>query len=70
MPRDPIGEPETHERVTAALNSIEMVTVHWWFLQISSQDASGLADFRCKREGNARRPQSRPLTADLVCIPR
>lgn len=40
MPRDPIGEAETQQWVIAALNSIEMVTVPWWFLKISSKDNS------------------------------
>jgi glutathione S-transferase len=32
MPRDPKGEAETLEWTLAALNSIEMVTVPWWFI--------------------------------------
>mgnify|MGYP003298484208 FL=1 len=35
MPRDPVGEAETVQWMIAALNSIEMVTVPWWFLEIS-----------------------------------
>jgi glutathione S-transferase len=35
MPRDPVGEAETLQWTIAALNSIEMVTVPWWFLEIS-----------------------------------
>src|SRR3546814_10139660 len=35
MPRDAVGEAETVQWIIAALNSIEMVTVHWWFLEIS-----------------------------------
>jgi glutathione S-transferase len=31
MPRDASGEAETLQWVIAALNSIEMVTVPWWF---------------------------------------
>jgi len=34
MPRDPAGEAETPQWMIAALNSIEMVTVPWWFLKI------------------------------------
>jgi glutathione S-transferase len=35
MPRDPVGEAETQQWMIAALNSIEMVTVPWWFLKMS-----------------------------------
>src|SRR3546814_6792526 len=34
MPRDAVGEAETVQWIIAALNSIEMVTVPWWFLEI------------------------------------
>ncbi|WP_374525545.1 glutathione S-transferase family protein, partial [Sphingopyxis sp.] len=37
MPRGPAGEAEVIEWVIAALNSIEMVTVPWWFLTISGE---------------------------------
>lgn len=39
MPTDPVGEAETLQWTMAALNSIEMVAVPWWFLTIS-----GVAD--------------------------
>lgn len=35
MPRDPVGEAETLQWTIAALNSIEMVTVPWWFLEVT-----------------------------------
>lgn len=35
MPRDPKGEAETLEWTIAALNSIEMVTVPWWYIGLS-----------------------------------
>jgi glutathione S-transferase len=35
MPRDPVGEAETLQWTVAALNSIEMASVPWWFLKIS-----------------------------------
>jgi len=35
MPRDPAGEAETVQWIIAALNSVEMVTVPWWFLGLS-----------------------------------
>lgn len=43
MPRDPQGRADALQWVLAALNSIEMVTVPWWFLVVSKQDDSGLA---------------------------
>lgn len=43
MPRDPVGEAETVEWIIAALNSIEMVTVPWWFLNLSGGKNNGLA---------------------------
>jgi glutathione S-transferase len=36
MPRDPKGEAETLQWTIAALNSIEMVSVPWWFIDLSS----------------------------------
>ena len=35
MPRDPVGEAETLQWTIAALNSMEMVTVPWWFLEVT-----------------------------------
>src|SRR3546814_5515746 len=46
MPRDAVGEAETVQWIIAALNSIEMVTVPWWFLEISGAKDNGLADWR------------------------
>lgn len=43
MPRDPVGEAHTLQWAIAALNSIEMVTVPWWFLKISGKEDNGLA---------------------------
>lgn len=45
MPRDAIGEAETLQWVIAALNSIEMVTVPWWFLEISGVKDNALTDW-------------------------
>ena len=49
MPRDPAGQAETLQWVIAALNSIEMVTVPWWFLKVTGQDRNGLAGWMDKR---------------------
>lgn len=35
MPRDPAGEAETTQWMMAALNSLEMVSVPWWFLEVT-----------------------------------
>lgn len=42
MPRDPIGEAETLQWTIAALNSLEMVTVPWWFLKMSGDENNAL----------------------------
>jgi glutathione S-transferase len=49
MPRDPVGEAESLQWTIAALNSIEMVTVPWWFLKISGDDNNGLGEWLGKR---------------------
>jgi glutathione S-transferase len=43
MPRDPAGEADTTQWMFAALNSIEMVSVPWWFLDISGHKDNALA---------------------------
>jgi glutathione S-transferase len=43
MPRDPAGEADTVQWLIAALNSIEMVSVPWWFLEISGETDNKLA---------------------------
>jgi glutathione S-transferase len=49
MPPDPVGEAETLQWTIAALNSIEMVTVPWWFLKISGDEDNQLAGWMGKR---------------------
>ena len=49
MPRDPAGEAETLQWVIAALSSIEMITVPWWFLQISGEQERNLTNWMRKR---------------------
>lgn len=51
MPRDPAGEAETLQWVIAGLNSIEMVSVPWWFLSLSGERENGLAGWLRKRLG-------------------
>ena len=42
MPRDPAGEARTLQWTIAALNSMEMVTVPWWFLEVTGAKDNGL----------------------------
>ena len=49
MPRDPVGQAHTLQWVIAALNSIEMVSVPWWFLTISGHADNDLAAWMGKR---------------------
>jgi glutathione S-transferase len=49
LPRDPSGRAETVQWLCAALNSIEMVTVPWWFLAVTGQPDNGLAAWMDKR---------------------
>jgi glutathione S-transferase len=51
MPRDPVGEAQTLQWTIAALNSIEMVTVPWWFLKISGDGDNELTGWMDKRLG-------------------
>jgi glutathione S-transferase len=48
-PADPDGQAETLQWTIAALNSIEMVTVPWWFLKISGDEDNALAGWMGKR---------------------
>lgn len=43
MPDDAAGRAATEQWVIAALNSIEMVSVPWWLLQLSGAKDNGLA---------------------------
>jgi glutathione S-transferase len=49
MPHDPVGEAETLQWTIAALNSIEMVTVPWWFLEITGAADNGLTGWMGQR---------------------
>ena len=49
MPPDPIGAAETLQWTIAALNSIEMVAVPWWFLNISGDENNALTGWMGKR---------------------
>jgi glutathione S-transferase len=49
MPRDPAGEAEALQWTIAALNSIEMVSVPWWFLKICGNKNNGLTGWMTQR---------------------
>ena len=51
MPRDAVGEAETLQWTIAALNSIEMVTVPWWFLKVSGDENNALGEWMGARLG-------------------
>lgn len=49
MPRDAVGQADTLQWVFAALNSVEMVSVPWWFLTISGNAENDLTGWVSKR---------------------
>ncbi len=49
MPRDPAGEAQTLQWTIAALNSLEMVTVPWWFLEVTGAKENGLTGWMQSR---------------------
>ncbi len=49
MPRDPQGRAETLQWVIAALNSVEMVSVPWWFIGLSKPPENPLAGWLTQR---------------------
>ncbi|MES2833880.1 MAG: glutathione S-transferase family protein [Pseudomonadota bacterium] len=55
MPRDPVEEAETVEWIFAALNSIEMVSVPWWFLNLSGRPDDSLTGWMESRLGHIER---------------
>ena len=55
MPADPAGAAQVLQWVIAALNSIEMVTVPWWFLNISGRPDNELTGWMEMRLGQVER---------------
>ena len=55
MPRDPVGEAQTMQWIIAALNSIEMVSVPWWFLDITGAKENGLTGWMESRLNHVER---------------
>lgn len=52
MPRDDIGIAEVTEWIFAALNSVEMVSVPWWFLGLSGNEDNDLSQWMDMRLGH------------------
>ncbi|MGV2496486.1 glutathione S-transferase family protein [Pelagerythrobacter aerophilus] len=51
MPRDAVGEAQVLQWVVSALNSIEMVSVPWWFLNVMGDPENGLTGWLDQRLG-------------------
>jgi glutathione S-transferase len=51
MPKDPAGEAQTVQWIISALNSIEMVSVPWWFLKITNAENTNVTQWLDKRLG-------------------
>lgn len=49
MPRDPIGRAEVLQWLFAALNSVEMVSVPWWFIGLSNPPENPLDGWMTSR---------------------
>ncbi|MGH6616476.1 glutathione S-transferase family protein [Sphingomonas sp.] len=49
MPRDPVGKAQTLQWTIAALNSVEMVSVPWWFLKMCGDKDNGLTGWLRQR---------------------
>ena len=49
MPRDPVGEAQVLQWTIAALNSIEMVSVPWWFLEVTGAKENNLTGWLTSR---------------------
>src|SRR5262249_47549852 len=58
MPTDPAGAAAALQWTIAALNSIEMVTVPWWFLNMSGDADNKLTGWMTQRLGHIERELS------------
>ncbi|MGE0791258.1 MAG: glutathione S-transferase family protein [Sandaracinaceae bacterium] len=83
MPHDPIDAAHTLEWVIAALNSIEMVSVPWWFLEVTGAKENHLTKWLETRLAHVERVLSERewlaadrftvadlLVADVLRVPR
>lgn len=70
MPTDPAGEAATLQWTIAALNSIEMATVPWWFLTITGNPDNALTGWMTQRLDHVERVLSEQewLAADRFTV--
>lgn len=70
LPSDPVGEAEALQWTIAALNSIEMVSVPWWFLGLSGDEDNGLTGWLGQRLDHVERVLSERewLAADRFTV--
>lgn len=70
MPRDPVAEAHTLQWVIAALNSIELVSLPWWFLDMTGAQDNGLTGWLESRLGHMERVLSEQewLSADRFTV--
>lgn len=70
MPRDPVGQADTLQWTIAALNSVEMVSVPWWFLEVTGARENGLTGWLESRLGHMERVLSERewLAADRFTV--
>lgn len=70
MPRDAIGEAQTLQWAIAALNSMEMVTVPWWFLEVTGAKENGLTGWMDSRLAHVERVLAKHeyLAADCFTV--
>jgi glutathione S-transferase len=52
LPGDPVGEAETLQWMVSALNSVEMVSVPWWLLEVTGVQDNGLTGWLESRLGH------------------
>lgn len=55
MPRDAVGGAEVLQWVISALNSVEMVSVPWWFLEVTGAKENGLTGWMESRLAHVER---------------
>lgn len=70
MPRDARGEAQTLQWVISALNSIELVAVPWWFLEVTGAKENGLGGWLQSRLVHMERvlSQQQWLVADRFTV--
>lgn len=49
MPADGVGTAQTEQWIFAALNSVELVTLPWWFLGLMKESSPALTEWASKR---------------------